>query len=420
MCLEENTLESTIGCFLHPYLPCLLSLSSMKTSTLLMLKLLEDKRRLRVEKPSFKERLSKSGRQRRDRGIPRLALQNPSFSAFETLFGSGCDQLLITLIGFDHTSFNYILGLFEPVYVKYTPYSNSGLIRAIREREVRIGRPRSFSAKNCLGLVFSWERTRGSEMILSLLFGISGSVCSLFIRFGRRILLKVLIQDSKAAVRMPTDEEIPILQSAIQTKYKNLKNVYAMADGLKLYLEQSSDCTIQNMFYNGWTHDHYVSNVFVFSPAGVIISFSLNAPGATHDSSIADYGGVYKKLKLIHDRCGARCVVDSAFSRGHYPFLLKSSQDYYGISNDMSHIAEIRKATSLRQSSEWGMRGFKGSFPRIKDRFVYEERGERKVMLFCFVLLFNLRKRLVGLNQILSNFMPNMGAEANYLINQFY
>ena len=51
-----------------------------------------------------------------------------------------------------------------------------------------------------------------------------------------------------------------------------LKDVYCVADGLKLYLEQSGSYIVQNMFYNGWTHDHYVSNVFVFAPSGVVIA----------------------------------------------------------------------------------------------------------------------------------------------------
>lgn len=35
-------------------------------------------------------------------------------------------------------------------------------------------------------------------------------------------------------------------------------------DGLKLYLQKAGDYDTQNNFYNGWTHNHYVSAVFVF------------------------------------------------------------------------------------------------------------------------------------------------------------
>ena len=256
-------------------------------------------------------------------------------------------------------------------------------------------------------------------MVLSMLFSVSGSVCSLFIRFGRRILLHVLKANEHARIRMPNDSEISEFQEAVYAKYTLLGSVYAVADGLRLYLEQAGDAVIQNMFYNGWTHDHYVSNVFVFSPNGVVIACAINAPGAMHDSQIAELGGVYRKLKSVFEKCGGKCVVDSAFSRARYPFLIKSSQDSLHITDDFSDIVERQQATGLRQSSEWGMRAFKGAFPRKKDRFPYEERGERKVMLIVLVLLFNLRTRLVGINQLLSTFMPHLSVEANRFLRQF-
>ena len=257
-------------------------------------------------------------------------------------------------------------------------------------------------------------------MILSILFGVSGSVCSLFIRYGRRLLLHVLRNDQHARIRMPTNEEVTDFQSVICAKYSSLQNVYAVADGLKLYLEQAGDGVIQNMFYNGWKHDHFVSNVFVFAPSGVIIACAVNAPGAIHDSQVAELGGIYRKLRHVFDHCGATCVVDSAFSRGNHPFLLKSSQDHLVITNDFSRIIQLKQATSLRQSSEWGVRALQGTFPRMKDRFSYEERGERKIMLTLTVLLFNLRTRLVGMNQILSTFMPHLNVEANHMILEFH
>lgn len=109
--------------------------------------------------------------------------------------------------------------------------------------------------------------------------------------------------------------------------------------------------------------------------------------------------------------------MDSAFSKGQYPFLVKSSQDPLGTSEGNSELLiQMRQATSVRQASEWGMRALKGTFPRLRDRFPYGERGERKIMLLCIVLLFNVRTRLVGLNQILSTFMPHMSVEANHIL----
>ncbi|KAG9414525.1 hypothetical protein AC1031_007932 [Aphanomyces cochlioides] len=121
------------------------------------------------------------------------------------------------------------------------------------------------------------------------------------------------------------------------------------------------------MFYNGWTHDHYVSNVFVFCPDGTIAAASINAPGSEHDSLIAEVTEIYTKMYSVYDSCGARVVVDSAFSSSHYEFLIKSAQDFEVPRNGNDNSA-ASQATSLRQSAEWGMRALKGAFPRLKDR----------------------------------------------------
>ena len=256
-------------------------------------------------------------------------------------------------------------------------------------------------------------------MVLCLLYGITASVASLFLRFGRRVLLKIMANDDRAAIKMPSLEEIASFKETIGSRYYMLGDVFCVADGLKLTLEQSRDFVIQNMFYNGWNHDHYVGNVFVFAPSGVIIACALNAAGSMHESFITDWGGIYPKLETAYNQCGGRCVVDSALSKGQYPFLIKSSQDaYFSSSGDPRLYAQLKKATSVRQASEWGMRALQGTFPRLKDRFINEENGERKVILLTAVLLFNLWTRLVGINQILSTVMPHLSVEANYFLSQ--
>ena len=168
---------------------------------------------------------------------------------------------------------------------------------------------------------------------------------------------------------MPTAQEIRHYKEAISARYSLLHDVYAMADGLKLYLQESGNGVIQNMFYNGWQHDHYVGNVLVFVPSGVVIAAAYNAPGCLHDSVIAEWGNVYQKLEETFENHGATCVVDSAFSKGDYPFLITSAQDM-PMSNDRNIHQKAQQAISVRQASEWGMRAFQGSFPRLKDRFL--------------------------------------------------
>jgi hypothetical protein len=113
---------------------------------------------------------------------------------------------------------------------------------------------------------------------------------------------------------------------------------------------------------------------------------------------------------------GGRCAVDSAFSLKKYPFLVKSNQDDPVANNAADCIRGIslnKEATAMRQSAEWGMRAIQSSFPRLKDRLIFEEYGERKIILKSMILLYNLRARLVGINQIKNTYMPALEVNVN-------
>ena len=44
----------------------------------------------------------------------------------------------------------------------------------------------------------------------------------------------------------------------------------------------------------------------------------------------------------------------------------------------------------------------------MKDRFAYEETGEQGMMMKSLLYLFNLRSRMVGINQIRNVYMPHL------------
>ena len=95
-------------------------------------------------------------------------------------------------------------------------------------------------------------------------------------------------------------------------------------DGLKLYLQQAGDANTQNNFYNGWTHDHYVTSVFVFCPDVTIPICCYNLQGSIHDSLVTEWGNIDPKLETVFDTVGGRCAVDSVFSfPQRYPFLVQ-------------------------------------------------------------------------------------------------
>ena len=53
------------------------------------------------------------------------------------------------------------------------------------------------------------------------------------------------------------------------------------------------------------------------------------------------------------------------------------------------------------------MRLLQASFPRLKERFIYEEHPQdRKELMKSMLLLYNLRARKVGINQIRNTYLP--------------
>jgi hypothetical protein len=130
--------------------------------------------------------------------------------------------------------------------------------------------------------------------------------------------------------------------------------------------------------FNGWTHDHYVCNLFLFSPDGKIRACYINCPVTMHDSTMANWGGNYKKLDNLYEATGAKVVVDLAFVLENRQSLYKSYQSNIENHGCVQQNLEVqRQATSVRQMAEWGMIGLQASFPRLKDRLNYKEKGEQ-------------------------------------------
>jgi hypothetical protein len=175
---------------------------------------------------------------------------------------------LVTLCGFDHTSFELLHDPFRNFFDDYSAYCNRG--RSICQHNKTKGGRQFITSCQCLALVLAWTRTRGSLVVLQLIFGLTAGHLSLQMRFGRRWLLRVLQEDPNGAVVMPDDDEIDSFVWAINENFPAIRNCWGAMDGLKLCAKKAGDYQIQNMFFNGWQHDHYISNLFLFSPDGKI------------------------------------------------------------------------------------------------------------------------------------------------------
>ena len=368
--------------------------------------------------PLFRHKLNKEGLDRRSRNLKRKTLLDPANAPWAKLYNSRDDAALITVTGFDHATFQHILDLFEPYYSFYTPWTrnNDGhnYQRLLRKKK---GRPRKVSATGCLGLVLAWYRFKGAQWIMQGWFGFTGCQTNVWLRFGRRMLIKALHKHPDCVVTMPsTNEEVKRLMSAVNARHPSLKRVYCVADGLKIHFQACSDLEEQGMFYNGWQHGHYITNLFVFSASGRIIDAVMNIPGSVHDSTVAIWGGTYQRLQEMYDKHGAVCCVDSAFASNEVPYLIRSAQDV-NIAKTANEMIQMKEATSLRQAAEWGMRAIQGSMPRLTEAMKFETRGERRRVLKLVPLLYNLRLERVGLNQIANTYVPSWSRDLAYYIN---
>ena len=129
----------------------------------------------------------------------------------------------------------------------------------------------------------------------------------------------------------------------------------------------------------------------------------LNAPENFHDSNISDYG-FYEPLEHIYLRDGGKVVVDSVFKVINAPYLIKlSNVDPM----DLESIAINSNATSIRQLSEWGMRIIQASYPRLKEPLLYEEDGDRMIILKLMVNLYNFQAEMIGQNQIFNSYIES-------------
>ena len=107
--------------------------------------------------------------------------------------------------------------------------------------------------------------------------------------------------------------------------------------------------------------------------------------------------------------------MDSAFDKCKRDYLIKSSN--ITINDNRLEARRKNQATSMRQSSEWGMRGFQASFPRLKDPFYYETSVERCLIMKLCILLYNVQTQKVGINQIRNTYMKHLNSNANMIIN---
>ncbi|KAI0045038.1 hypothetical protein FA95DRAFT_1589928 [Auriscalpium vulgare] len=284
---------------------------------------------------------------------PKL-LPNPRESTpWQVLYASRSDRAFITTMGFDCNMFEKILTSGFTLTWNSTPIPRPD---TNFNGAPRLG-GRSLDSAGALGLVLHYL---SSSMPLTSLQQVFALIST-------------------------TGTEFAEANALIVVRHPLLDGAFASGDGLKLPVETSSDPEIENVTYNGWLHHHFMSNVFAFSPTGVIIAAIINAPGSWHDAKTAR--PLYVKL------------CDNT-PNGYY----LAGQH---LPDDPQERAELmrfdKQLVSFRQTAEWGMQG---SFGRLRVPMDIEDDEGRANLIEVCVCMNNLRAICVGINHIRNVYMP--------------
>jgi hypothetical protein len=137
-------------------------------------------------------------------------------------------------------------------------------------KEQNRGRPWMIWPEDGLELVLAWTRTRGLLMVLQLNFGMTYTNLDDYLLFAKRIIIMVLQDHPMAKVQILSSEKIEEFKDMVHRQHPYLSDIWCTMDGLKLMFEHSGDALIQEPFYNGWVHDHYLTSVMCFCPDGTI------------------------------------------------------------------------------------------------------------------------------------------------------
>ena len=329
----------------------------------------------------------------RDRHILlRPAIVDPSASAWRKLYEKA-----------DSASFLHMTGLTREAFRALLEYVFD-LEEFTRRRR---GRPRSIGPDGYLGLLLFYLGSTMNYKHLCLIFGLTPSVCGRAINFMLRRTVRLLKGNPFAKVKFPSDAKMREFADMVQAREPLVDDIIGFMDGVSMPTQCTSERVEQNAFYCGYDCDTMVNNVFAYGPDGKVFFAAVNFPGSWADGSLTA-----RFLHQMKKRIGNyKICVDQGFPRsgdayGTFvgPVTRRAARRLHrDIRNYLLRISNVH--TSLRQASEWGMRGLQGTFPRCKKRLPSDDKL-RRLVLDAIILVHNFWTDYVGYNQIKSVFDP--------------
>ena len=331
--------------------------------------------------------------------LTRRAILQPRLAPWERLLNFGDDGSFLTMTGFTRPAFLLLETLLKPP----SPPLPIG------------GRPSKLNFRAQLGLFLMWNCSRMRIKDLCLIFGCVPTSAHRYLKKLLSRAAPILRKHADSRIQFPDLPELARLAALVQLREPSVRNISGFVDGCSIKIACTSDPIIQNAYYDGFTCDTCVNNVFLFSPEGKIIHAAFNFPGSWHDSAVS-YDLIDRFLAL-EENDFAFCV-DQGFPRkgrmedkfvGPYSkkFLKKMNAEIRQLL-----LQRVHRYISLRQAAEWGMRALQGTFTRLKSRLT-SNNLMRALIIETILLLSNFRTTHVGLNQIATVFNPHYDQYVN-------
>ncbi|KAG0697412.1 hypothetical protein DFH29DRAFT_1003720 [Suillus ampliporus] len=204
----------------------------------------------------------------------------------------------------------------------------------------------SLDAAGALGFTLHFLSLAMQEIVLQQIFALIPTTVNHYLNFALDILLQTLHDIPEGAIHFPNHNKIIKDNFLIHARHSKLIGGFGSIGGLSLPCQEADDPEVENATYNGWKSSHFISNVMVFSPQGVIISAVLNK---TPD--------------------GYYLITDSAFPHGTATVSgkiqapLKSGTVLPGNAHEQAELLTFnQQLLSYCQTAEWGMQMMQGSF----------------------------------------------------------
>ena len=233
-------------------------------------------------------------------------------------------------------------------------------------------------------------------------FGLAPSSLGVWLDYSLEVLLRVVKRKSRKEfeIRWPNVEEMRASASLLEhnrTYGHLLQGLFAITDIGRMPCADYTDVDLQNAYFEGFTQNVEVTNLFVRNFFGDIIHASVSYPDSCHDTQLAGMSGLYfPKLSDEMTPPGMAILGDSAFfntTKATNGKLLRGRKS--NEVNDIPKSAALaavdlllqRAMPSERRSAEWDVRAMKGPFQRLKTALPADSRKlHRLIRLFAICI----------------------------------